>query len=123
MRGLDTRLATTGWPLTTNETIQLKLAAAIIRRPRILILSQLFDAIPRLHLRDALDRLQADADCTVIYFSGRLRHLDFDTYLYLGSDSQGLYANFEELQRDRDQAVAFDGPGNTTTGEPELSPA
>ena len=38
-------MAATGWPLTITETMQLKLAAAIIAAPAVLVLGQLFDTM------------------------------------------------------------------------------
>ena len=96
--GLDTRLATTGWPLTTTETVQLKLAAAIIARPRVLVLSQLLDAMPTEYLQRALDRLQAETDCTVIYFTGQDQDIGFDNYLYLGTRAQEVYPSFAAMR-------------------------
>ncbi len=98
--GIDTRIAPTGWPLTITETMQLKLAAAIIAQPSVLVLNQLFDVMPGASLRRALDVLQQNPDTTVIYFSGRERDLGFDTYLYLGHEKQQLYPTFTELCRD-----------------------
>ena len=79
--------------------MQLKLAAAIIARPRILLLNQLFDVMPNEALRDSLDMLQQESETTVIYFSSRRRPLDFDSYLYLGKTKQGVYSSFENLCR------------------------
>jgi ABC-type bacteriocin/lantibiotic exporter with double-glycine peptidase domain len=95
--GLDTRLSTTGWPLTISETMQLKLAAAIIAEPRVLVLNQLFDTMPDDVLRRALDMLQAKCDCTVIYLTDRHRTLGFDAYLYLGNTRQRVFDSFDAL--------------------------
>ncbi|MDH3977681.1 MAG: ABC transporter ATP-binding protein/permease, partial [Gammaproteobacteria bacterium] len=96
-QGLDTRLSSTGWPLTTTETIQLKLAAALIARPRVLVLSQLLDVIPEEDLRRSLDALQANCECTVVYFTARHRDMGFDNFLFLGTAEQKLYTSFEAL--------------------------
>jgi hypothetical protein len=44
-KGLDTPLASTGYPLSAVELQQLKLANALLERPRILVLSRLFDLL------------------------------------------------------------------------------
>ncbi|MEE4162730.1 MAG: ABC transporter ATP-binding protein [Woeseiaceae bacterium] len=95
--GLDTRVAPTGWPLTITETMQLKLAAAIIANPRVLVLGQLFDTMPDDLLERSMDSLQEDGQTTIIYFSARPRDLAFDTFLYLGYSDQYLFGTFEEL--------------------------
>ncbi|MDJ0941536.1 MAG: ABC transporter ATP-binding protein [Woeseiaceae bacterium] len=95
--GLDTRIAATGWPLTITESMQLKLAAAIIAQPRVLVLGELFDTMPGAKLKQALDLLQDTGETTVIYFSGRPRELGFTTYLHLGYEEQRLFDSFEAL--------------------------
>lgn len=95
--GLDTHLAGTGWPLTITETLQLKLAAAIIARPRVLVLSQAFDAMPEDHLLKAMDLLQASGDVSVIYFTYENADLGFDLYMHLGLDSQTIEESYAAL--------------------------
>lgn len=95
--GLDTRVAATGWPLTITETMQLKLAAAIIAKPRVLVLGQLFDTMPTQPLSKSLDALQTESLTTVLYFSTRLRDLAFDQFLYLGYEEQGFFDSFDSL--------------------------
>jgi ABC-type bacteriocin/lantibiotic exporter with double-glycine peptidase domain len=97
--GLDTRVAATGWPLTITETMQLKLAAALIAKPKVLVLGQLFDTMGDAPLRRSLDALQAASNTTVIYFSSRPRNIGFDSFLYLGYDHQFVFETFEELCR------------------------
>lgn len=97
--GLDTRVAATGWPLTITETMQLKLAAAIIAQPRVLVLGQLFDTMTDESLRRSLDVLQEETLTTVLYFSSRPRELGFDHYLYLGYREQQVFASLDALER------------------------
>jgi putative ABC transport system ATP-binding protein len=86
--GLDTTIAATGWPLSITETMQLKLASAILAEPRVLIMSPLFDVLPDDRLDAALDLLQARSRTTVIYFSNHHLHQEFDVYLYMTADEQ-----------------------------------
>ncbi len=95
--GLDTEVAATGWPLSIAETMQLKLAAAILERPRLLILNQLFDLIAEDCLRRALDHLKKDPGLTVIYFTNRRIDLDADLYLYLDYDRQHTFVSYEDF--------------------------
>ncbi len=89
--GLDTPLASTGWPLSTAETMQLKLAGALIARPRVLVLNQLFDLLPRDFLRAAIKALQTDFKTTVIVFTNRREDLGLDRYLFLERERQRLF--------------------------------
>ena len=95
--GLDTQIAPTGWPLAIPETMQLKLASAIIAQPRVLVLTELFDTMNDETLRRSLDRLQQNGDTTVLYFSGRNRKIGFTHFLFLGIREQALFRSFEAL--------------------------
>lgn len=97
--GLDTEIASTGWPLGITETLQLALAAAIIARPRVLVLSQAFDAVPEADLMKSLDLLHAESQTTVLYFSGKLADFGFTHFLYLGSETQHLYDDYTAMCR------------------------
>lgn len=95
--GMDTRISATGWPLTIAETMQLKLAAALIAQPKVLVLSQLFDTMTGEQLTAALDQLQSEASTTVIYFTSRPRNVRFDSYLYLGYERQASFDSYARL--------------------------
>jgi ABC-type bacteriocin/lantibiotic exporter with double-glycine peptidase domain len=98
--GLDTKLAGSGWPLTITETLQLKLAAAIIAKPRLLVLSQAYDAMPEVHLLHAMDALQERCSTTIVYFTYENADLGFDHYLRLGHDEQTIEDSYEALCRE-----------------------
>ena len=102
--GLDTTLAPTGWPLSIIETMQLKLAAAIIAKPRVLVLSELYDVLPEAQLRSALDLLSDNTDATIVYFSQRDAEIGADRYLYLGEKVQKVFgemAAFRHFEKER----------------------
>jgi putative ABC transport system ATP-binding protein len=96
-KGLDTPLAATGYPLSAVELQQLKLANALLERPRILVLSRLFDLIDPEPIARAVNELRAQAYSTVIYFSNRRIDLGFDRFLYLEAHQQRYFANFDEF--------------------------
>lgn len=93
--GLDTKLAGTGWPLSLAETMQLKLAAVMIARPKVLVLTQLLDVVPQEAVQRAIDHLQGDRGTTVIYFSNRNQPLNCKQFLYLDHDAQVLTPSFD----------------------------
>jgi putative ABC transport system ATP-binding protein len=93
-KGLDTPLATTGYPLSAVELQQLKLANALLEGPRILVLSRLFDLIDPEPLQRAIAELRTQAYSTVIYFSNRRIDLGFDRFLYLEAHQQRYFDNF-----------------------------
>lgn len=119
--GLDTQLAATGWPLSTTETMQLKLAGAMLARPAVLVLNQLYDLLNPAVLSRSLDRLRDDANTTVLYFSNR-RHLsaagtidaakeDYDSYLFLDRRRQNHYASYQAM---------VEAEGREVLGEPDV---
>ncbi|MCB1671801.1 MAG: ABC transporter ATP-binding protein [Gammaproteobacteria bacterium] len=124
--GLDTRIAPTGWPLTITETMQMKLAAALIAQPRVLVLGELYDTLPDRYLSRALDLLRNEAETTVIYFSNRppSDSLDFDGYLFLGHQSQRVHDSYTGLCRHRDATSGNAGHSEAHTYVPgDISPS
>jgi putative ABC transport system ATP-binding protein len=94
-KGLDTPLASTGYPLSAVELQQLKLANALLERPRILVLSRLFDLLDPEPIERAVAELRSQAYSTVIYFSNRRIDLGFDRFLYLEAGQQRYFDTFE----------------------------
>ena len=96
-QGLDTLLGASGYPLTIGETMALKLANALLVRPKLLLLGQLFDLLPPERLRAALAELKRHGT-TVLLFSGRPEDLALDGYLYLGLTQQRRFAALADLR-------------------------
>lgn len=124
-KGLDTPVAYTGWPLSAVELQQLKLANALLERPRILVLSQLFDLVDEDNLARAIRDLRSQCYTTVIYFSGRRADLGFDSFLYMEADRQRTFDEFEDFLAAQDMQKAkyteparlYPAPGATTAGD------
>ena len=96
--GIHTRLSSTGAPFTVAKMMQLKLAAAILSEPRIMVMSPLFDTVARARLKAVFDHFR-NTSTTILYFSNRPEDLVLDGYLWLG-------LNRQLITRDRG---AFDG--------------
>jgi putative ABC transport system ATP-binding protein len=94
-KGLDTPLASTGYPLSAVELQQLKLANALLEQPRILVLSRLFDLLDPEPIARAITELRQQAYSTVIYFSNRRIDLGFDRFLYLEAHRQRYFEDFD----------------------------
>ena len=110
--GLQTGLSSTGYPLSLGKTMQLRLAAAILAEPRILVLSPLYDMVSQQRLQAALDSF-AGKRTTIIYFSNRPEDVKLDGYLWLGRASQAVVrepAEFDAL-RNSQQSEAGDARG------------
>jgi putative ABC transport system ATP-binding protein len=102
--GLDTRIAATGYPLSTIELLKLKLASAILARPRILVLTRLFDLIEAEDLATALAALRAQGFTTVIYFSNRDAPLGCDRFLHMEAHRQRWFDDFAAFVAARREA-------------------
>ncbi|WBH17977.1 ABC transporter transmembrane domain-containing protein [Sphingomonas radiodurans] len=106
--GLDTPLASSGWPLTAAEVMQLKLANALLACPKVLVLSTLFDVMPPRRLREVLARLKT-AGTTVLLCTGRPGAIALDGWLWLGREGQRRFASQAELDAflaEREAALA-----------------
>ncbi len=94
--GLDTPLATSGWPLTVGEVMELKLANALLARPKVLVLSPVFDVMPPAQLADVLHRLKAFGT-TVVLCTMRPGPVELDGWLWLGREQQRRFASAADL--------------------------
>ncbi len=98
--GMDTELSSSGWPLSYSEVMRLKLAGAVLKKPRLLIMSGLFDIVDPLILKAVRNGMQPTG-ATVIQFSYRAEPQADCTYLWLGADQQLIVddpAAFERLR-------------------------
>ncbi|MDM7954832.1 ABC transporter ATP-binding protein [Blastomonas sp.] len=94
--GLDTQLSTSGWPLSYAESLRLKLAGAMLKCPRILILTGLFDMVEPVILQNVRDALHA-AGSTMIQFSYRPEANSDCRYLWLGKNGQQILEDPDEF--------------------------
>ncbi len=113
-KGLDTPLASTGYPLSSVELQQLKLANALLEKPRILVLSRLFDLLDPGPIERAVDELRSQAYSTVIYFSNRRIDLGFDRFLYLEAHQQRYFDNMDDF------CAAMDHPADAPSDKAPL---
>lgn len=103
--GLDTQLSTSGWPLSYAESLRLKLAGAMLKAPRILILTGLFDMVDTAILDDVRTAMRT-VGSTVIQFSYRPELQPDCHYLWLGKDGQ-------QIMDDSDAFVAITSRSGT----------
>ncbi|WP_375196140.1 ABC transporter ATP-binding protein [Sphingobium sp.] len=96
--GLDTQLASSGSPLSIVEVMQLKAAASLISRPKVLLLAQLYDMMPADALHATLKMLR-EQGTTILLFTGRPEALDLDCCLLLGAQSQHRFADKAALSQ------------------------
>lgn len=107
--GMQTLLSTTGWPLSLPKAMQLKLAGAILSRPRILVLSPLIDMVS-LHRIQAVFRHLENSRTTLIYFTNRPEDIRMDGYLWVGRQEQRILTHVREFDELRSKVGK--GPAN-----------
>lgn len=95
--GLDTELTPSGHPLSYAEVLRLKLAVALLAKPKILVLTELFDILNQRQRRQILDHIQSQSDMTLLYFSNRKDIESFDRYLLLGQEKQLYFNSLDDL--------------------------
>jgi len=82
-QGLDTPLGAFGYPLSRSETIRLKIAAALLARPQVLILTQVFDSLSQAYRRAIVEYVAQLTDLGFIHFSHRRDIGAYHAYLNL----------------------------------------
>ncbi len=65
-RGLETIISPTGWPLTVEEMLRLKLAAAIMDAPRLLVLTDIYELVEPEHIMAALEEMRSKRTVTAV---------------------------------------------------------
>ena len=95
--GLQTVLSFSGYPLSVAKTMQVKLAAAVLARPKVLVLSPLYDMVPVKWMNLVLDHLRG-SETSVLYFSNRPEQIRPDGYLWIGQTQQQIVADWESFQ-------------------------
>jgi len=110
--GLQTKVSVLGAPLQPLEFLLLKLAAAIIAKPKLLILNQHFDAIPvdmRARLLKRLDKY----NFTIMYFTNMpipgcldgVIHLHDNATAVLNEHNNGAMPTSVDVQIDRNDSL------------------
>jgi len=95
-QGLDTVLAASGYPLSIGELMALKLANALLVRPHVLVLSQLYDLLPVDRLTRVLRQMKT-AETTVLLCTGRPEDITLDGWFLLEPNRQRRFATRDEL--------------------------
>ncbi len=98
-QGLQTRVSVLGAPLQPLEFLLLKLAAAILAKPKLLILNQHFDAIPGALRSRLMERLRS-FDFTVLYFTNTPVAGHFKGVLHLHDNAQATLYDHEQWQKE-----------------------
>lgn len=104
-QGLDTPLASSGYPLGLGEVMALKLANALLVAPKMLVLGQLYDLLPPARLISVL-RMLKERGTTTLLCTGRPEDLTLDGWFHLGLTEQRRFATLHELREALDAQPA-----------------
>jgi len=88
-KGLGAKLSRSGWPLTQPQAIRLKLASALLAKPRLLVLGDIVDSVEIGVMEEVISLLKQQGT-TLLYFTKRQ---DLDTFshtLEIEPESQRL---------------------------------
>jgi putative ABC transport system ATP-binding protein len=95
--GFDTQMRPFGYPLSRSETLRLKIAASLLTRPGLLLITEIFDTVNRADRLRIVSHLSTRRDVTVLYFSNRRDSDAFTHFLYIGSQDHRLFTSLAEL--------------------------
>ncbi len=103
--GVETGLQFSGRPLSARETMRLKLAAAMLQCPDVLVLTQHFDLLEADDMRRIMETFCGREEQTVIYFSDRYflpMAMDMGFHHFLGVDYeyQSLHSSYADAVAD-----------------------
>ena len=88
-KGLGAKLSRSGWPLTQPQAIRLKLASALLARPRLLVLGDIVDSV-ELDVMEKVIALLRQQGTTILYFTKRQDLTNFSHTLEIDAQSQRL---------------------------------
>lgn len=96
--GLETTLVPSGYPFLPEEIVCLKLAVILAAKPSVLVMTEIFDVLPRQRRHEIIEQLCAVQDMSVVYFSNKKQPEIFDDYLYIGINDTQHFTTVELLQ-------------------------
>lgn len=105
-KGFDTPLQPFGYPLSRSEVLRLKLAAALLSRPALVVITETFDTVNRADRARIIEYLAGQQETTVVYFSNRRDAEGFGAYLYIGSHGQRFFPTLAALVAHEEQLAA-----------------
>lgn len=95
--GLDTVLARCGDPLTPEQMLLLRIASALLDRPRLLIVTPVADRLSLAQRQAVLDAVRRQPDLTYLQFSRRADIIGFDAALDITATRQRWFDDVRSL--------------------------
>lgn len=95
--GLDTVLARCGDPLTPEQMLLLRIASALLDRPRLLIVTPVADRLSLAQRQAVLDAVRRQPELTYLQFSRRADIVGFDAALDITASGQRWFDDVRSL--------------------------
>lgn len=96
--GLDTRISPSGYPLLQEEIVRLKLAALLLAKPSLLVITEVMDTVPHHRRERILMRLCEDKALTFICFTLFSKWEFFDHYLFMDENGSAVFDDAKQFQ-------------------------
>ncbi len=96
-QGIETPLGAFGYPLSRSETIRLKIATALLARPQMLVVTQVFDSLSQGHRSAIIEYVNRLPELTFINFSNRRDIAQYDEWLRIDPDRHHRFGTMAEL--------------------------
>ena len=97
-KGLDTHLTESGSPLWSSQLILLELAKHLMKKPKVLVLTDIFDQV-EIRLRNRIISRLLELPLTLLVFSDKHKvPKGFDKYFWFGHEKVESYKDVEEFK-------------------------
>ncbi len=97
---IDTPLLPNGFPLSTSQLITLQFVTALLRKPKLIIISHDFEIMSAHKRQKAFDLIKNNKfESTVLFFSQNLYPNVFSDFHMLGRDGVKTLSDFDELKK------------------------
>lgn len=104
--GLETELTPSGFPLSYSEVLRLKLAVALLSKPQLLVMTEIYDVLSQSQRQHLFDYIRTQTEMTLLNFSNRKDVDCFDQYLLIDAMQQTFYPSLNALREAEQQEVA-----------------
>ncbi|MBY0355539.1 MAG: ATP-binding cassette domain-containing protein [Rickettsiales bacterium] len=97
--GLETEITPSGYPLSYVEVLRLKLAVALLSKPNVLVITEIYDILNHSQRRHIFEYIHGLPEMSLLYFSNRQDVHHFDQYLLMNHNSQTYFSSLEALRQ------------------------
>ena len=97
--GLDTKIYPSGHPLWSSQHIRLELARVILMKPKIVVVTEVFDQIENNRRKKILEHLMSLNITLIVFGHKEVQDLGFDEYLLFQRENIMSFSSEDELRK------------------------